>query len=161
MPPPLCACGGCCPGEDIVPFLQPLVERLTQLLRDSTRETQEMAISALASVAMAAGEQFRPYFVPVYSLMKVLLHQTGEAELNLRARSMECIGLMNLAVGREVCEPVLQEVTMAALQGLQLDLPELREYTYVRAPLPPPPRPCCTSRLLARLPAPVTITPKA
>lgn len=117
-----------------MPFLQPLLERLTQLLRDSTRETQEMAISALASVAMAAGEQFRPHFETVYSLMRVLLHQTGEAELNLRARAMECIGLMNLAVGREVCEPVLQEVTMAALAGLQLDLPELREYTCAPRP---------------------------
>jgi len=113
-----------------VPFLQPLLERLTALLRDSTRATQEMAISALAAVAMSAGKQFRPYFETIYSLVRVLLHQTGAGELTLRARALECIGLMNLAVGREVCEPVLPEVTAAALEGLQLDLPELREYTY-------------------------------
>jgi hypothetical protein len=116
-------------GDDIVPFLQPLLERLTALLRDSTRATQEMAISALAAVAMSAGKQFRPYFETIYSLVRVLLHQTGAGELTLRARALECIGLMNLAVGREVCEPVLPEVTAAALEGLQLDLPELREYT--------------------------------
>ena len=122
-------------GEDIVPFLQPLLERLTSLLQNSTRETQEMAISALASVAMAAGTKFQPYFQTVYGLMRMLLTVTSEAELPLRARAMECIGLMNLAVGREVCEPIIQEVTMAALAGLQLDLPELREYTC--APLLP------------------------
>ena len=54
---------------------------------------------------MAAGTQFRPYFEGVYSLMRVLLQQSGEAELQLRARAMECTGLMNLAVGREVLEP--------------------------------------------------------
>ena len=79
---------------------------------------------------MAAGEQFRPYFETVYGYMRVLLHQTGDAELLLRARAMECIGLMNLAVGRAHCEPVLHECTAAAISGLELDLPELREYTY-------------------------------
>ena len=37
---------------------------------------------------------------------------------------------MNLAVGRSHCEPVLHECTASALAGLQLELPELREYTY-------------------------------
>ena len=74
--------------------------------------------------------------------------QTGAAELTLRARAMECIGLMNLAVGREVCEPVLAEVTAAALEGLQLDLPELREYSYAPSD---PPSPFCALRLCPAL----------
>jgi hypothetical protein len=88
-----------------------------------------MAISALAAVAMAAGEAFTPHYERVYAFMRVLIGQTGDAELVLRARAMECIGLMNLAVGRSACAPVIQEVTAAALDGLRLDLPELREYT--------------------------------
>ena len=124
-----------------------LLERLTELLRNSSRETQEMAISALAAVAVAAGDQFAPYFETIYGMMRVLQQQTGDAELQLRARAMECIGLMNLAVGRDVCAPILHEVTAAALAGLQLDLPELREYTCAARPphRPPPPLP---SRLL-------------
>ena len=51
--------------------------------------TQQMAISALASVAMAAGEDFRPYFETVYGFMRVLMAQTGEQELLLRARALE------------------------------------------------------------------------
>ena len=43
---------------------------------------------------------------------------------------MECVGLMNLAVGREHCASVLQETTTFAMDGLAIDLPELREYTY-------------------------------
>ena len=117
-------------GEDIVPFLQPLLERLTHMLQTSRHETQQMAISALASVALAAGSQFTPYYETVFGFMRVLLQQTGEQELLLRARALECVGLMNLAVGRTVCEPVLHECTASALAGLALELPELREYTY-------------------------------
>ena len=48
--------------------------------------------------------------------MRVLLQQTGEAELLLRARAMECVGLMFLAVGRECCGSVIEECTSFALQ---------------------------------------------
>ena len=94
-------------GDDIVPFLQPLLARLSDLLQHGSRKTQEMCVSAIASVAMAAAEQFTPYFAQVYGLMRLLLAQTGEPELLLRARAMECVGLMNLAVGRAHCDPVL------------------------------------------------------
>ena len=116
-------------GEDIVPFLQPLLERLTHMLQTSRHETQQMAISALASVALAAGSQFTPYYETVFGFMRVLLQQTGEQELLLRARALECVGLMNLAVGRTVCEPCFTSAT-SALAWLALELPELREYTY-------------------------------
>ncbi len=117
-------------GDDMIPFLQPLVTRLTEMLQSSGRKVQEMCLSALASVAMAAADKFTPYFEGVYSLVRVLLTVTGEKELLLRARAMECLGHMNLAVGRQVCEKVLPEVTQAALAGLELDEAELREYTY-------------------------------
>ena len=119
-------------GDDILPFLAPLVTRLTELLRCSSRRTQEMSVSAIASVAMAAEREFAPYYGGVYEMMRTLLQQTGESELLLRAHAMECVGLMNLAVGRAHCEAagVLPECTALAMQGLQLDLPELREYTY-------------------------------
>ena len=117
-------------GDDILPFLEPLLEKLTQLLQNSSSDTQQMAISALASVALAAGTKFRPHFARVFAFMRVLLHQTGDEALLLRARAMECIGVMNLAVGREHCEPVLHECVTQAIAGLELDLPELKEYTY-------------------------------
>ena len=117
-------------GEEIVPFLQPLLQRLTELLQSGSRKTQEMCVSAIASVAMAAGEQFRPYHAQTYALMRLLLQQRGDAELLLRSRAMECVGLMNLAVGRAHCEAILPECTELALGGLELELPELKEYTY-------------------------------
>ena len=60
-----------------------------------------------AAVEQEAGDKFRPYYTHVYSYMSVLMQQTGDSELLLRARAMECVGLMNLAVGRAHCDPVL------------------------------------------------------
>ena len=62
--------------------------------------------------------------------MRTLLQQTGDAELKLRSRAMECVGHMIEAVGREQCEDAVRESTAFALSGLQLGLPELREYTF-------------------------------
>jgi hypothetical protein len=42
-----------------------------------------MCVSAIASVAMAAADKFTPYFAQVYSLMRVLLGQTGEQARSL------------------------------------------------------------------------------
>ena len=117
-------------GDDILPFLQPLLERLTQLLQNSGHETQQSAISAIASVALAAGPEFRPYYSHVFGFMRVLMQQTGEQEVLLRARAMELLGVMNLAVGRAHCEATLPECTSAALAGLSLDVPELKDSTY-------------------------------
>jgi len=64
-----------------MPFLQPLLARLSELLQHGSRKTQEMCVSAIASVAMAAADQFTPYFAQVYGLMRVLLGQTGEQAL--------------------------------------------------------------------------------
>ena len=40
-------------GDDIVPFLEPLLSRLSELLKAGSRKTQEMCVSAIASVCAA------------------------------------------------------------------------------------------------------------
>ncbi|EOD25312.1 hypothetical protein EMIHUDRAFT_469192 [Emiliania huxleyi CCMP1516] len=98
-------------GSDIQPFLAPLLERLTTLLQHTAeRPTQERCVSAIAAVAVGAKKAFADYFDPVYALMRHLLGQTASEMLPLRARAMECVGLMCLAVGRDRCSHVLQEV---------------------------------------------------
>ena len=42
-------------GDDIVPFLEPLLSRLSELLKVGSRKTQEMCVSAIASVVAAGG----------------------------------------------------------------------------------------------------------
>ena len=125
----------------------PSPQRLTTLLQHTAeRPTQERCVSAIAAVAVGAKKAFADYFDPVYALMRHLLGQTASEMLPLRARAMECVGLMCLAVGRDRCSHVLQEVVHVAMAGLPLDAPELREYTFgffgqARASPPPPPPP--------------------
>ena len=42
-------------GDDIVPFLEPLLSRLSELLKVGSRKTQEMCVSAIASVVALVG----------------------------------------------------------------------------------------------------------
>ena len=41
-------------GEEILPYLQPLMEKLIDLLRNGDKEIQQLAISAISSTAVAA-----------------------------------------------------------------------------------------------------------
>ena len=116
-------------GDEIVPFLEPLMARLCALLRAAPRDTQEICVSAIASVALASEARFTPFFAPTYELMRTLLQQTGDAELKLRSRAMECVGHMIEAVGREQCEDAVRESGVCA-QWAPAWLPELREYTF-------------------------------
>jgi len=118
-------------GSDMLPFLAPLLHRLTTLLQQSQeRQTQERAVSAIAAVAVGSKADFAPYFDGVYALMRHLLTQSASDMLVLRARAMECVGLMCLAVGRAACGHVLSEAVGIAMGGLQIEAPELREYTF-------------------------------
>ena len=47
-------------GDEIVPFLEPLMARLCALLRAAPRDTQEICVSAIASVALASEARFTP-----------------------------------------------------------------------------------------------------
>ena len=73
-------------GDEIVPFLEPLMARLCALLRAAPRDTQEICVSAIASVALASEARFTPYFAPTYELMRTLLQQTRLLELANRRR---------------------------------------------------------------------------
>eukprot|EP01027_Heterolobosea_sp_BB2_P019008 GEZU01026710.1.p1 GENE.GEZU01026710.1~~GEZU01026710.1.p1 ORF type:complete len:1040 (+),score=368.13 GEZU01026710.1:323-3442(+) len=117
-------------GKDILPYIQPLMDKLFELLRNGKRNVQEIAVSAISSTATAAGAEFKPYFENVLGMMKVLMTQTGDAELILRARATECVGLVALAVGREAFQPYLEPFINLALDGIKLDYSEIREFTY-------------------------------
>ncbi len=118
-------------GEDIRQYTEPLVYQLGLMLQHSERHTRERCVSALGSVATAAGADFMPYFEPVYGLVRVILVQTNSADMMLRARATECVGAMALAVGRERCpDNLLRECISLAIQGLELNVATLREYTF-------------------------------
>lgn len=58
------------------------------------------------------------------------LQLTEERHFNLRGRSLECLGHLAVAVGKDGFAPYLAMGMHSAEMSLQMDAPELHEYTY-------------------------------
>eukprot|EP00741_Cyanophora_paradoxa_P021221 tig00000237_g20482.t1 len=118
-------------ADDILPYLGTLVEALMRLLHHGKGNVQEMAVSALASLASAAEDKFAPYYAAVQQTMSALMRLASEDKITLRARATECAGLVALSVGRAVCGGDVPGLLAATLQNMQsVDSNELRELSY-------------------------------
>ncbi|XP_020584576.1 importin-4 isoform X2 [Phalaenopsis equestris] len=117
-------------GEEILPYLDSLMEKLVASVQCNQRNLQETCMSAIGSVAVAAEKAFIPYAEKVLELMKSFLVLTNDEDLRSRARATELVGIVALSVGRERMEPILPPYIEAALSGFALDYSELREYTH-------------------------------
>ena len=123
--------------ENVDPHLDELVTTLLQLLRSGPRLVTEGALTALASVADAAKDAFARHYDEVMPLLRAALAQpvesggggsgsgTGSSAL-LRAKALECVSLVGMAVGRErfrkdahAVMGLLQEVALKQQQAQQ------------------------------------------
>ncbi|KAL1730373.1 armadillo-type protein [Schizophyllum commune] len=94
--------------DTLVPFLDPIVERLLRLLKNNNvkRYVHEQAITTLAMVADASEGAFAKYYSTIMPLLLRVLSEVHGPEYNtLKAKTMECAGLIAIAVGRETFIP--------------------------------------------------------
>ncbi|TRM64570.1 armadillo-type protein [Schizophyllum amplum] len=94
--------------DTLVPFLDPIVERLLRLLKNNNvkKYVQEQAITTLAMVADASEGSFAKYYSTIMPLLLRVLSEVQGPEYNtLRAKTMECAGLIAIAVGRDTFIP--------------------------------------------------------
>ena len=91
-----------CDRAVLQPYLQPLLEKLYGLLGRNVRRVQEQAVTAVASVADVAEEDFVPFYDGFMPALKQLLRNAeGKEYRMLRGKAMECISLIGVAVGKE------------------------------------------------------------
>lgn len=91
-----------CELDDLAPYLDSLMEKLIQLLQCGSKVVQEGALTALASVADRAQDAFQKYYDGVMPLLRnILLSATDKKYQMLRAKALECVSLVGMAVGRE------------------------------------------------------------
>ncbi|KAJ6901333.1 importin-4 isoform X4 [Populus alba x Populus x berolinensis] len=109
-------------GEEILPFLDPLMQKLLSALQNS--------LSAIGSVASAAEQAFIPYSERVLELMKSFMVLTNDEDLRSRARATELVGIVAMSAGRVRMEPILPPFMEAAISGFGLEFSELWEYTH-------------------------------
>ncbi|KAG2489783.1 hypothetical protein HYH03_011733 [Edaphochlamys debaryana] len=84
------------------PYLDPLILKLLNLLQNGARLVQEGALTALASVADSSQDLFNKYYDTVMPLLMHILTSANAKEHRLmRAKALECISLVGMAVGRD------------------------------------------------------------
>ncbi|EIN06364.1 ARM repeat-containing protein [Punctularia strigosozonata HHB-11173 SS5] len=98
--------------DTLVPYLDPIVERLLKLLHSGNAQThakryvQEQTITTLAMVADASEATFAKHYPAIMPLLlDALRNANGPEYRKLRSKAMECAGLIAIAVGRDVFRP--------------------------------------------------------
>ncbi|KAF5760726.1 putative armadillo-like helical, importin beta family [Helianthus annuus] len=125
-----------CTSELLKPYLDGLVGKLLVLLQNPKQMVQEGALTALASVADSSQifiashtvsvwqERFQKYYDAVMPYLKtILVNATDKTNRMLRAKSMECISLVGMAVGKDKFKDDAKQVmdVLMSLQGSQLE----------------------------------------
>jgi len=107
------------PGELLSPYLDALLPALLTLVQTGPRLVQEGALTAMASVADSAGEAFQRYYDQVVPLLSHVMTNATTKELRLlRAKALECVSLVGMAVGADVFRPHADGV-MSFMRQLQ------------------------------------------
>ncbi|GMH20087.1 hypothetical protein Nepgr_021928 [Nepenthes gracilis] len=113
-----------CTPEILTPYMDGIVGKLLVLLQNGKQMVQEGALTALASVADSSQELFQKYYDTVMPYLKVILmNATDKSNRMLRAKSMECISLVGMAVGKEKFRDDAKQVmeVLMSLQGSQME----------------------------------------
>jgi hypothetical protein len=113
-----------CTPQILAPYLDGVVGKLLILLQNGKQMVQEGALTALASVADSSQEHFQKYYDTVMPYLKtILMNATDKANRMLRAKSMECISLVGMAVGKDKFRDDAKQVmeVLMSLQGSNLE----------------------------------------
>eukprot|EP01025_Chloroclados_australasicus_P010561 TRINITY_DN1432_c0_g2_i1.p1 TRINITY_DN1432_c0_g2~~TRINITY_DN1432_c0_g2_i1.p1 ORF type:complete len:1108 (-),score=185.74 TRINITY_DN1432_c0_g2_i1:305-3628(-) len=104
-------------AESLQSYLDELITRLLQLLQNGSRLTQIGALTAIASVADCVEGAFNRYYETVMPLLMHILSIQDANQMMLRAKALEAISLVCMAVDAELFRPHATKV-MEVLQQL-------------------------------------------
>uniref|UniRef100_A0A8C3IFX7 Importin 5 n=1 Tax=Chrysemys picta bellii TaxID=8478 RepID=A0A8C3IFX7_CHRPI len=118
-----------CPKSLLIPYLDNLVKHLhsTMLIQKGTKLVLEQVVTSIASVADTAEEKFVPYYDLFMPSLKHIVENAVQKELRLlRGKTIECISLIGLAVGKEKFMQDASDV-MQLLLKTQTDFSDLED----------------------------------
>ncbi|KAK9123341.1 hypothetical protein Sjap_012943 [Stephania japonica] len=113
-----------CTPDILTPYLDGIVSKLLVLLQNGKQMVQEGALTALASVADSSQEHFQKYYDAVMPYLKaILINANDKSNRMLRAKAMECISLVGMAVGKDKFRDDAKQVmeVLMSLQGSQME----------------------------------------
>ncbi len=118
---------GC--DQDIMgPYLDALITKLLALIQNGRKNVQEGALTAMASIADASGDYFIKYYDNCVPLLREILEKANDRSYHMmRAKALECISLVGMAVGKEKFGPdaagIMQIMQNVQAAGLDPDDP--------------------------------------
>lgn len=113
-------------------YLQLIMERLAGLLDTAPIPVKSVVTGAIGSAAHASKERFLPYFEPTMSRLQHFLVLNGEGEeTELRGITMDAIGTISEAVGKDVFRPFFPNMMTQAFQGIEMGSARLRECSFL------------------------------
>ncbi|CAH2223637.1 importin-5 [Pelobates cultripes] len=124
-----------CPQTLLIPYLDNLVKhlhaimvvKLQELIQKGTKLVLEQVVTSIASVADTAEEKFVPYYDLFMPSLKHIVENAVQKELRLlRGKTIECISLIGLAVGKEKFMQDASDV-MQLLLKTQTDFSDLED----------------------------------
>ncbi|XP_048834790.1 importin-5 [Brienomyrus brachyistius] len=124
-----------CPKSLLVPYLDNLVQhlhtimvaKLQELIQKGTKLVLEQVVTSIASVADTAEEKFVPYYDLFMPSLRHIVENAVQKELRLlRGKTIECISLIGLAVGKDKFMPDAAAV-MQLLLKTQTDFNDLED----------------------------------
>ncbi|CAA6659084.1 unnamed protein product [Spirodela intermedia] len=115
-----------CTPEILTPYLDGIVSKLLVLLQNGKQMVQEGPNSTSISCRFISGgfEHFQKYYDAVMPYLKsILMTASDKSRRMLRAKSMECISLVGMAVGKEKFRDDAKQVmeVLMTLQGSQME----------------------------------------
>jgi hypothetical protein len=117
----------------LAPFLDVIMDKLMLTLRTSMRYLQEQSLTTIASVATCSQALFIKYYDMVVPILKtILIGATGKDFRLLRAKSVETMSIIGMAVGKEKFTQDAREIMQLMVttqQSVEMDPDDpLRDY---------------------------------
>jgi hypothetical protein len=112
-----------CENTYIQPYLDAVLSKLLHLLRGGRRFVQEQSLSAISAVADCSEQLFLKYYDHIMPYLKeILVKAQGKQDRMLRARAIECVSLIAVAVGRDKFIGDAQQVMECFVQTQQSEM---------------------------------------
>ncbi|KAH7099343.1 ARM repeat-containing protein [Auriculariales sp. MPI-PUGE-AT-0066] len=119
--------------EVIGDYLPILMDRFVSLLDSASVKVKTLATACIGSTASAAHQNFLPYFQPIMAKFETALSLSDEGdEGDLRGITIDSIGTLAEAVGREAFAPYFHPMMVKSFELLQTtQTPRIHECAYI------------------------------
>lgn len=119
-------------GTEIRNYLPLIMEQLSKILTNAPNKVKSVVTGAIGSAAHASKAEFTPYFQATINYLRPVLSLTEEGEdQELRGITMDAIGAMAEAVGKDTFRPYLEDMMKIAFEGVALGSARMKECSFI------------------------------